>query len=295
VETDTPVAVDVTVLEGGPLRGRLQIVSSYRWPKRHAGEAIDVAVTTVLELRAGERIVRVDTGWHNRCRDQRVRAVFPLPSPTSSSRAECAFAVVERGLTAEGGPTELGLPTFPSRRFVQAGGLTVAHEGIPEYELIDIEGGAARAIALTVARCTGMLSQGPMSTRPMPAGPFTPMEGPQLQGPISVRYAVAVGEDVDPYAMVEDAFVPLLVTRASGGSTEPNGQALAVHGGEVSSLRRTPAGALEVRVFNPTPDPAAVTIEGRDGWLVDLRGRPIEAFAERFDLAPWQIATAVLS
>ena len=34
------------------------------------------------------------------------------------SEAECAFAVVTRGLTAEGGPTELGLPTFPSRRFV---------------------------------------------------------------------------------------------------------------------------------------------------------------------------------
>jgi hypothetical protein len=140
-----------------------------------------------------------------------------------------------------------------------------------------------------------MLSQGPMATRPMPAGPFTPMEGPQLQRPISVRYALAVGDDVDPYAMVEDAFVPLLVTRASGGSTDTNGQALAVHGAEVSALRRTPSGALELRVFNPTPDTTTVTVEGRAGWLVDLRGRPIEAFAEHFDLGPSQIATAVLS
>ena len=295
IEIDTPVAVDVNVVERGPLRGRVQILATYRWPERDGGDAIDVVVTTTLELRAGERIIRVDTAWHNRCRDQRVRAVFPLPSPTTTSRAECAFAVVERGLTAEGGPTELGLPTFPSRRFVQAGGLTVAHEGIPEYELIDIEDGTARAIAITVARCTGMLSQGPMATRPLPAGPFTPMEGPQLQCPIAVRYALAVGDDVDPYAMVEDAFVPLLVTRASGGTTEPNGQALAVHGAEVSSLRRTPAGALELRIFNPTPDATTVTIEGRAGWLVDLRGRPTKAFAEHLDLAPWQLATAVLS
>jgi alpha-mannosidase len=260
-----------------------------------SGEPVDVTVNTTLEVRAGERIVRVDTSWDNRTRDQRVRAVFPLPVPATTSRAECAFAVVERGLTAEGGPTELGLPTFPSRRFVQAGGLTVAHEGIPEYELVDIDGGTARSIAITLARCTGMLSQGPMATRPMPAGPFTPMEGPQLQRPISVRYALAVGDDVDPYAMVEDAFVPLLVTRASGGATDPNGQALAVHGAEVSALRRTPSGALELRVFNPTPDTTTVTVEGRAGWLVDLRGRPIEAFAEHFDLGPSQIATAVLS
>jgi hypothetical protein len=295
VEIDAPIAVQVSVLERGPLRGRLQIASTYRWPERVNGELIDVAVTTTLELRAGERIVRVDTGWVNRCRDQRVRAVFPLPAPASTSRAECAFTVIERGLTAEGGPTELGLPTFPSRRFVQAGGLTFAHEGIPEYELVDIVDGAARAVAITIARCTGLLSQGPMATRPMPAGPMTPMEGPQLQRPIAVRYALAVGDDVDPYAMVEDAFVPLLVTRASGGAVAPNGQALAVHGAEVSALRRTPAGALEVRVFNPTPDPTTVTIEGRAGWLVDLRGRPIEAFADRFDLAPSQIATAILS
>jgi hypothetical protein len=295
VEIDAPVDVQVTVLERGPLRGRLQVTSTYRWPSRAGGELVDVVVTTTLELRAGERIVRVDIAWDNRCRDQRVRAVFPLPSPARSSRAECAFAVIERGLTAEGGPTELGLPTFPSRRFVQAGGLTVAHEGLPEYELVDIDDGTARSIAITLARCTGMLSQGPMATRPMPAGPFTPMEGPQLQRPIAVRCALVVGEDVDPYAVVEDAFVPLLVTRASGGTVAADGQALAVHGAEVSALRRTPAGALEVRVFNPTRDTATVTIEGRAGWLVDLRGRPIEAFAEHFDLAPAQLATAILS
>ena len=34
--------------------------------------------------------------------------------------AECAFAVVERGLTTEGGPHETALPTFVSRRFVDA-------------------------------------------------------------------------------------------------------------------------------------------------------------------------------
>ena len=142
-----------------------------------------------------------------------------------------------------------------------------------------------------------MLSQGPMATRPLPAGPFTSMEGPQLQKPIAVCYALAVGEDVDAYALVEDAFVPLLVTRAGGGSGDQpeSGQALSVHGAQVSAVRRSAAGALEVRVFNPTADVTTVTIDGRTGWLIDLRGRPVEAFAGSFELAPHAIATAMLS
>ena len=46
--------------------------------------------------------------------------------------------MVRRPLWAEGGPNEWGVPTFPSRRFVRAGGLTVTHEGLCEYELVDL-------------------------------------------------------------------------------------------------------------------------------------------------------------
>ena len=67
----------------------------------------------------------------------------PLPEPASTREAESAFTVVERGLTAEGRPDEFGLPTAPANRFVTAGGLTVVHEGVLEYELVDIEGDAA--------------------------------------------------------------------------------------------------------------------------------------------------------
>ena len=40
------------------------------------------------------------------------------------------FGTVTRGLGAEGRSEELGLPTFPARDFVVAGGLTVAHPGV---------------------------------------------------------------------------------------------------------------------------------------------------------------------
>ncbi len=140
-----------------------------------------------------------------------------------------------------------------------------------------------------------MLSQGPMATRPLPAGPMTPMEGPQSQHAVEARFAIHL-RGRDPYAVVDDAFLPLLVTRGggSGATGAPDGQALSVTGAEVSAITRE-AGALHVRVFNPSGNPATVAIDGRHGWLLDLRGRPLQPFESTFDLAPWQIATASLA
>ncbi len=293
-----PFAVSTRVLEAGPLRARLEVLRSFEVPT-HVADGARVGahvleVTTVLELRAGEDLVRVEVAFDNHgVRDHRLRAHFPLPEPSATSAAECAFAVVERGLDAEGGPTEVGLATFPSRRFVSAGGLTVVHEGLLEYELVDVADGAARALALTLVRCTGMLSQGPMATRPLPAGPLTPMEGPQVQGPMTARFALHVGAR-NPYELVEEAFVPLLVTRAGGGDLSRCGQALSIMGAEVSAVVRV-AGAVRVRVFNPTAAASTVRIDERAGWLVDLRGRPVAPFEGSFELAPFQIATAALS
>jgi len=291
-----PRTVRTEVLEAGPVRGRLAVVRTYELPThadaaaRH-GAAV-VTVTTTLELRAGEDLVRVEVAWDNhRLRDHRLRVHLPLPQPARTSRAECAFAVVERGLEAEGGPTEPGLPTFPSRRFVQAGGLTLVHEGLLEYELTDVDDAGARTLALTLLRANGMLSQGPMPTRPLPAGPVTPLEGPQLQQPVTCRFAVHTGGR-DPYAVADEVLVPLLVTRGGGPTAggPPRGQALAVDGAEVSAVVRE-AGQLVVRLFNPTAAPATAHLPGRRGWVVDLRGRPIAPFEETVELAPAQIAT----
>jgi mannosylglycerate hydrolase len=298
VVVDGPEAVDVRVEEQGPLRGRLVVDRRFRWPARvedhrRVGERV-VDVRTVLELRAGERLVRVTTELDNTCRDHRLRAWFPLPEPATTSRAECAYAVVERGLEAEGGPLEHGLPTYPSRRFVAAGGLTVVHEGLLEYELVDVADGRAGALALTLLRCTGMLSQAPMAYRPMPAGPLIPVEGAQAQGRHVLRYGVAVGEG-DPYALADDAFLPLLSARAGDGpGRAETGQALRVTGAEVAAVLRN-AGQIELRVFNPSDGTVTVAVEGRSGWLVDLRGRPVTPFDGTFPLGPWRIATALLA
>ncbi len=295
---DQPLDVGVAVLESGPLRSRLRLDSTYRWPERASGDARvgerEVVVRTTLELRAGEELLRVTVELENTCRDHRLRAHFPLPAAATSSRAECAFDMVERGLEAEGGPTERGLPTFPSRRFVQAGGLTVVHDGLLEYELVDPGPLGAETLALTLLRATGMLSQGPMPYRPLPAGPLLPLDGSQVLGAHRLRYALHVG-DADPFELADLAFLPLAVVEAPGGGDQPDeGRALEVDGAEVSAVRRED-GAVVVRVFNPTGEPVSVGIAGRRGRLVDLRGRPGETFDGSFPLGPHAIATARLS
>jgi mannosylglycerate hydrolase len=301
---DTPASVAVRVIESGPVRASASITATYVWPDHVDGSSQarvgerEVEVTTVLELRADEPVVRVTTSFVNPSRDHRLRVHLPLPERAQVSRAESAFAVVERGLTAEGRTDEFGLPTAPSRRFVSAGGLTVVHEGVCEYELIDIEpspvGDSAGTVALTVLRSTGMLSRLGIAYRPLPAGPLTPVEGLQMTGrTVSLRYALTVG-DADPYALADDVLLPLEVVPALGSGTRlPSGSALGIEGAEVSAVRRS-GGALEVRVFNPTPHPTTVAVAGHSGWLVDLRGYPEVHFEGSFELRPFGIATARL-
>jgi len=111
---DTPDSVSVTVGEPGPVRSTATITSVYTWPdrvddatkSRVGGPSVNVVTT--LDLRADEATVRVRTRFDNPSRDHRVRVRLPLPEPAAVSRAECAFAVVERGLTAEGRTTSSG-------------------------------------------------------------------------------------------------------------------------------------------------------------------------------------------
>jgi alpha-mannosidase len=293
----TPDAVSVEVLETGPVRGRIRVTRSFTWPERiddatraRVGSR-ETEVVTTLEVRAGEPLVRITQELDNQSGDHRLRTWFPLATRARTSRAECAFGIVERPTTAEGGSHEYGLPTQPCRRFVQASELTVVQEGLLEYELVGLDDdGDANGLALTLLRATGMLSRIEMTYRPMPAGPPVVLHGSQVLGVHTLHYGVAVGA-VDPYALVDDAFLPLDIARAPGIGTAPaHGTALTVTGAEVSALRRE-AGRIELRAFNPSHEPTTLVVEGRTGWIVDLRGRPIEPFEESVALGPWKIVT----
>ena len=296
---DRPDSVEVEVVETGPLRGRLAVRSHYTWPEmvvdgRRVG-SVPTEVVTTLELRAGESLVRVTNRLDNRSREHRLRVHLPLVEAAVESEAECAFGMVRRGLAAEGGETETALPTFPSRRFVRAGGITAVHEGLLEYELVDLDDRGAHTLALTLLRCTGWLSRGPMTFRPQPAGPVVETPDAQMPGRQELRWAVAVERPgapaVDPYAMVDDVFLPLLVERGAGGGPLPSGhQVVEVRGAEVSAVLAD-GPRLEVRLFNPSHNTAEVEVPGRSGWLRSLGGRFTERFDGRVTLEPWRIAT----
>jgi hypothetical protein len=141
-----------------------------------------------------------------------------------------------------------------------------------------------------VLRATSMLSRIEMTYRPQPAGPPIVLRGSQMLGPVEARYAIAMGE-IDPFALADDFLVPFEVAIAPGdGAGADSGQALAVDGAEVSSLQRVPGG-IEVRLWNPSDEPAVATITDGVGWVVDLRGRPIRPFEGVATLGAWEILT----
>jgi alpha-mannosidase len=187
---DVPSSVSVEEVHLGPLAGVLEITRTYEWP------AGDTTVLTRVELRTGEPYARCELEMDVRCRDHRVRWHAPLPRPAAESFAEGQFAVVRRGLTAEGGGGERPIPTFPAESFVSAGGLAVLLDHVTEYELLPGAGhqtaqeGGAGEIALTLVRSVGFLSRNRNPYRDEPAGPELATPAAQCQGPLTVRFAV---------------------------------------------------------------------------------------------------------
>ncbi len=299
-----PAEVMLEVLERGPLRGSVRVRRRYRWPAGLGDADRDperpvtrsprletVEVVSDVELRAGETAVRVETSFDNRSRDHRVRVVFPLAGPAPGTTAECAFATVERAPGAEGGRLEPALATFPSRRFVTAGDLTVTHDGLLEYELAP----DGRSLALTLLRATGVISRPWLPTRPNVAGPPLPVEDTQMPGRVRARYALA-SRCGDPFRLADEVWTPLIPFRSEGhGHLPRRGSRLEVDlgGCALSALHRR-GGAVEMRVFNPSATAREVAVPGRTGTLVDLRDRPVGRWDGRFPVAPGAVVTARL-
>ncbi|NRQ39707.1 alpha-mannosidase, partial [Nonomuraea sp. NN258] len=177
---DRPESVETDLACGGPLVAVLDVRRVYRWPAagdgvrwtpeipaaRRSSRTEEIVVDLRVELRAGEPFVRLRVEFDNRCDDHRVRLHVPLPSPATVSYAEGQFAVVTRGLTAEGGCGETPLPTFPASAWVAAGGAAALLEHVTEYELVS----GGRELALTLLRSAGFLSRNRNALRPEPAG-----------------------------------------------------------------------------------------------------------------------------
>jgi mannosylglycerate hydrolase len=270
---DTPENVRVEVVAEGPVRGELRITRSYRW------QETPIEVTTSAELHAGEPFCRIRVSFDNPCSDHRLRFHIPLPERATTSSAEGQFAVVERGLEAEGGYGEVPLPTFPAYGFVDAGGIAVLLEHVIEYELVD----ESRELALTLLRSIGLISRSAHAYREDPAGPELPIPAAQCRGPWSVGFALfphqGAWHEAGVLAQLERYRHPFVTVEGTGAGDlhGESGPELRGEGVVLSSLRRR-NGTLEARVV--CEHVAAVDA----------------AFGRQpLDLRPWEIRSVELS
>ena len=310
---ETPVTVEVRADMAGPVRGRLRIARTFDWPAglRAGGEARRdeteaTVVVTELELRAGEPFVRVAVSFENRSDDHRVRFHVPLPRRADGSSAEGQFAVVERGLEAEGGYHEEPLATYPAHGWVDAGGLAVLLDHLAEYE-VTADGGE---LAITVLRSTGLISRNANPYRQDPAGPQIAIPNAQMRGPWRMTFALfphAGGWLEGGVADAAEAYRhPLLAAAGSSldsASWPPDGAGtagltLTGDGVQLSSLRRRDGGWLEARLVNLADEARDVAMAGgiTEAREASLRGEPggplgAEAGTVRLRLGPAEIRT----
>ena len=307
---DAPRVLSIDNPATGPLLGELVIRRTFDWPVglEPAGAArteatVETEVTTRLELRAGEPFLRVAVAVDNRSRDHRVRWHIPLPEPATSSAAEGQFAVVERGLSMEGGHGEVPLPTYPAHGFVHAAGVSVLLDQITEYELVD----DGRELALTVLRSFGLISRNANPYREDPAGPEIPVPAAQLIGEARLAFALMPHShgwsEAGVPAALERYRHPLLAVRGTGRG--PEGEAslpsagLSIEGqGVVLSALRRRGDWLEVRLVAEHAAPTTAMIRGdlHEARVVDLLGRegaelPVSASGVHVSMDPWEIAT----
>jgi mannosylglycerate hydrolase len=311
---DVPALVRWTVIEHGPVRGVLEISRVYAWPvgvepdgSARSGETVETTVTTRFEVRAGEPFVRVAVAFENRSLDHRVRFHVPLPTSVDGSAAEGQFAVVERGLTAEGGHGEVPLPTFPAHGWVHVDGASVLLDQVTEYEVV-----GGRELVLTVLRSFGLISRNDNPFREDPAGPEVRVPNGQLLGDRAFRFAILPHRggwaEADTLGMAERYRHPFLATRGTAPSDGPAGPSPASESGfdglriegsgiALSALRRR-GSWLELRIVNESDAPSRATVRAAltQARHADLLGRPgadipTAGGALTLDMGPWELRT----
>lgn len=281
----SPAAVEVKVLEQGPLRGRILIRRTYRLPSclaadrsRRNEDTVDQVIGTELELRAGERFLRARISLVNQARDHRLRVLLPTgQSGVGGSVSAGQYGVTARGRTAEGGWGEYPLPTFPATRFVHAGGVAALLDKLVEYEVLD---GPPDQLALTVLRSVGLMSVNVHPLRDEPAGMEVPTPGAQYLGKsVELSFAIDLSapdwSDSDLVAHSDTfRFEPVAVAGRANrpGAHEPLVELQTEGRVALESLRRIDSG-MEARFVNYSNGPQPLRVRGAGAWLrTDMTG-----------------------
>jgi alpha-mannosidase len=310
---EQPLEVSTELLADGPVVAEIVVRRTYDWPvgladalAERTEQVARTAVDMHVELRSGEPFVRLRLEFDNPATDHRLRCHVPLPRTAEHSAAEGQFAVVQRGMTVEGGYGEVPLPTYPAYGFIDAGGVAILLEHVTEYELLD-----GRELALTCLRSIGLISRDEHPYRAVPAGPESPMPGAQLLGAQSISFALYPHQgswhEADLNNVAELYAHDFLATRGTSGETPdgttPAGQSgLTVTGrGVVMTALYRRGEWLELRLLAQHPEATTARVAGglAAAREVDLLGRltgslEVENGAVTLALRPWEIRTLQL-
>jgi alpha-mannosidase len=236
-------------IEEGPLRRVDVLHRTYMW------EGLRVETQTRFEQRADEPFVRIRIEFDNPCDDQRVRVHVPLREPADRSFAEGQFGVVERGLEPEGGYGEVAIPTYPASAFVAAGGIALLLDHVTEYEV------AGDELALTVLRCTGLISRIHHPWREDPAGPALPVPAAQMRGRQSFAFAYLPNNEALP-EHAEHYRHPFMTAHGTADAADLRSRTGPVLESEPSVVLTAYQPGL-ARIVNEGPDPQAVHFAGQ--------------------------------
>lgn len=290
VYTSTASASSIALITDGPMVSRFRVRTTMRVPsgfdysdggQRRRDDLVDLDIDSIVSLRPGVSHVEVESTINNRSTDHRLRVLFPSGVDARTYLADSPFDVVERPIALREDNhlyREPEIETKPQQQwtavFDQKHGLAIISDGLLESAVRDQ---ADRPIALTLFRGTGHT----VFTNGEPGG--------QLIGPMTFKYWIAPLEGEPERAGIARLGQLLAagvravnltdkrrkLYRKSDKTLPPTGGLLSLEGPAVLTSVRQVDGAIEARLFNPSTEPAEITLRA-DAALKLNQAQPVD-------------------
>jgi alpha-mannosidase len=309
-----------------PLIGRLASEYELHLPREiernrreRSPQRVACSVRTEVCLKAGSRIVEVETVFDNCARDHRLRTEFPTGIKADSIVSDGHFYINRRPIDQPKGENWVQPPTgtYPQQEFSliqgEERGLAVLVRGLPEVATFR-DGNGDAVLSLTLLRSVGWLSRDDFGSRQRSnAGPtlFTP--DAQCLGPQRFQYALVPFRGhhlaADIKGLSRQYRTPVIVRQGVADGHLPGGTGLLQKESPRTSIsaikKHETRDTLLVRLFNLTADEVAETLtcgmKIDAAWhtnLLEDRGEELAVEKGRqvpLRLGPHQIVTVELA
>ena len=189
--------------------------------KSRSNEIVNCPFVTTIKLYEGIDRIDIDTEIENHAEDHRLQVEFPAGSICPYSSGSAHFAVTEHSVEKPVPPTweEYPLSTALTHGFADAGseayGLSLASDGMPEYEAANYDGESH--LRLTLLRCVGWLSRPDLNSRTVNGGWEVETPGGQCKGKSRFSYSVVYRAEswrkAGTFGQMEHAIHPIRTTQ----------------------------------------------------------------------------------